>query len=69
MKQEFLDWFNANERRFHSGQFSEVQIAYSAWLEGRLNSNKSSDGCLYYVSGMDTSGRCNNCGKNKWEHR
>lgn len=25
--------------------------------------------CSYYVSGMDTSGKCNNCGKNKWEHK
>lgn len=24
--------------------------------------------CSFYMTGMDTSGRCNNCGKNKWEH-
>lgn len=24
--------------------------------------------CSFYMAGMDTSGRCNNCGKNKWEH-
>jgi hypothetical protein len=24
--------------------------------------------CSFYMSGMDTSGKCNNCGKNQWEH-
>lgn len=24
--------------------------------------------CYMYISGMDTSGKCNNCGKNQWEH-
>jgi len=24
--------------------------------------------CNYYISGMDTSCKCINCGKNKWEH-
>jgi hypothetical protein len=24
--------------------------------------------CHFYMSGNDTSGKCNNCGKNKWEH-
>lgn len=24
--------------------------------------------CSFYMAGMDTSGRCNNCGKNKREH-
>ena len=24
--------------------------------------------CPFYMSGNDTSGKCNNCGKNKWEH-
>ena len=24
--------------------------------------------CSFYMAGMDTSGKCNNCGKNQWEH-
>jgi hypothetical protein len=24
--------------------------------------------CSFYMSGMDTSGKCNNCGKKQWEH-
>lgn len=35
MEKEFTDWYEANENRFHSAQFDEKQIAYSAWLEGR----------------------------------
>jgi len=34
------------------------------WL--LLEAHKSS--CKFYMSGSDTSGRCNNCGKQKWEH-
>lgn len=35
MEKEFIDWFEANEKKFAHGQFDEKQIAYSAWLEGR----------------------------------
>lgn len=28
----------------------------------------SSQVCSSYMAGMDTSGKCNNCGKNQWEH-
>lgn len=24
--------------------------------------------CNFFMSGSDTSGRCNNCGKQQWEH-
>jgi len=24
--------------------------------------------CSFYITGKDTSGKCNNCGKNQWEH-
>lgn len=24
--------------------------------------------CTFYMSGMGTSSKCNNCGKNQWEH-
>jgi len=41
MEQEFLDWFEANEKRFAHGQFDDKQIAYSAWLEGRKAVNKN----------------------------
>ncbi|MFO0477627.1 MAG: hypothetical protein ACK50L_02435 [Bacteroidota bacterium] len=30
--------------------------------------NVSGQVCSFYMSGMDTSGKCNNCGKNQWEH-
>jgi hypothetical protein len=30
--------------------------------------NVSGQVCSFYISGMDTSGKCNNCGKNQWEH-
>ena len=38
MEQEFLDWYNRNQGRFHCGQFDERQIAYDAWLEGHRQS-------------------------------
>jgi len=25
--------------------------------------------CLIYMGGRDTGGRCNNCGKQEWEHK
>lgn len=31
----FEKWFSENELRFAHGQFSDKQIAYSAWLAGR----------------------------------
>jgi hypothetical protein len=31
----FEKWFDENEIRFHQGQFSEKQIAYSAYCEGK----------------------------------
>lgn len=34
MEQEFLDWYESNEKRFEHGQFTEKEIAYSAWLYG-----------------------------------
>jgi hypothetical protein len=30
--------------------------------------NVSGQVCYFYMSGMGTSGKCNNCGKNQWEH-
>lgn len=33
MEKEFIEWYEANERRFAHGQFDEKQIAYSAWLD------------------------------------
>lgn len=30
--------------------------------------NVSGQVCSFYMAGMDTSGKCNNCGKNQWEH-
>lgn len=38
MEQEFLDWFEQNQVRFHQGQFDDKDIAYSAWLEGKSKS-------------------------------
>lgn len=35
MEKEFIDWFEANKKKFAHGQFDEKQIAYSAWLEGQ----------------------------------
>jgi hypothetical protein len=35
MDKEFKKWYKVNEMRFHHGQFDDMQIAYSAWLEGR----------------------------------
>lgn len=35
MEKEFINWFEASEKRFAHGQFDEKQIAYSAWLEGK----------------------------------
>ena len=35
MEKEFLEWYKANEKRFAHGQFSDKDIAYSAWLECR----------------------------------
>ena len=31
---EFSKWFKDKEITFHQGQFSDKEIAYSAWLEG-----------------------------------
>lgn len=30
----FLKWFKKNEKRFHHGQFTDEQIAYSAFVCG-----------------------------------
>lgn len=30
--------------------------------------NTSGQVCSFYMSGMDTSGKCNNCGKNQLKH-
>ena len=30
----FEQWYDKNEKRFHHGQFSEKQIAYSAFVNG-----------------------------------
>ena len=27
-----------------------------------------SGNCGFYMAGLDTSGKCNNCGKQQWEH-
>ena len=29
---------------------------------------KQQNVCAFYMSGTDTSGRCSNCGRLKWEH-
>ena len=33
-EQFFEQWYDKNEKRFHHGQFSEKQIAYSAFVNG-----------------------------------
>jgi len=43
MEKEFLDWFEASEKRFAHGQFDVKQIAYSAWLEGAKQTKNSLD--------------------------
>ena len=40
MEQEFIDWYNSNKLRFHHAQFSDCDIAYSAWLEGKSNDDE-----------------------------
>ena len=35
MRKEFKNWYKANETRFAHSQFSDKDIIYSAWLEGR----------------------------------
>ncbi len=35
MEKKFEDWYEANEKRFAHGQFTDKDIAYSAWLEGK----------------------------------
>ena len=35
MEQEFLDWYKKEERTFHCAQFSDRDIAYSAYLHGK----------------------------------
>ena len=32
--EEFYKWYKANERRFHTSQMTEVEIAYSSYLHG-----------------------------------
>ena len=44
---------------------AETTESLTEWL---INKRRKDNECKMYVSGMDTSGRCNNCGKNKWEH-
>jgi len=39
MEKEFEDWYEANEKRFAHGQFSDKEIAYSAWLEEKSVNN------------------------------
>ena len=39
MEKEFIKWYKSNQKRFAHGQFDEKQIAYSAWVEGRKQSN------------------------------
>ena len=39
MEEEFDVWFDANEKRFTHGQFSDRDIAYSAWIEEKSVNN------------------------------
>ena len=32
---EFEKWFKKNEKIFHDAQYSDKDIGYAAWLEGR----------------------------------
>lgn len=31
---KFYEWFDANELRFHHAQYTDKDIAYSAWITG-----------------------------------
>lgn len=35
MEEEFLEWFKSMETIIHQSQFSDKDIAYSAWLQGK----------------------------------
>ena len=43
MEKEFIEWFDANEKRFIHANFDEKQIAYSAWLEGQKQASRIHD--------------------------
>ncbi len=49
-----------------------VHLEYINWLETQIKALRikyvSGQVCSFYISGMDTSRKCNNCGKNQWEH-
>jgi hypothetical protein len=56
MEKEFTEWFEANEKRFAHGQFDEKQIAYSAWLEGKMQALRIHD-----VVGRSEQLPCDEC--------
>lgn len=35
MDQDFLNWYEANEKKFVHGQMTDREIAYGAWLYGK----------------------------------
>lgn len=41
MENKFNEWFDANEKRFAHAQFSDRDIAYSAWMEEKGVNNNS----------------------------
>jgi len=62
----FEKWYYDNLNRFHSGQFDEKQIAYSAWLAGAEYVDKIRiNECNHnYPVDIRTGGDyCKGCGK------
>jgi hypothetical protein len=52
----FEKWYTENERRFHCSQMDERQIAYSAFLEGRIQSRQAAvSGSLPTMQEIKTS--------------
>jgi hypothetical protein len=75
--EEFLQQLNPHSRVFDLSidyKYTEEQLVLFAKLyhESELKNFRVTDVsvsvCPFYMSGNDTSGKCNNCGKNKWEH-
>jgi hypothetical protein len=67
MEQEFLNWFDENEKRFAHGQFDDKGIAYSAWLEGRKAVNNNCSIPNVMVANADG---CPSCSKKEYhQHR
>jgi len=71
-KEEILKSYGITETTKHheySYLWDSMLDAMERYAEQKLNKhNVSGSVCGFYIAGMDTSGRCNNCGKMPHEH-